>query len=1159
MENTKSVELSLKHLTSKDFGKIPKTANKKVEALAFPHVESFNYFLQEGLDAVLAGFDDIEFTLGESNNVSLSITEVVVGKPELGSNEASVKNLYPKECRERGSTYSAPLMATVTCSCNGNTLLPIRLSLGNIPIMVKSKNCHLYKLTAEELVKRGELANEPGGYFIVNGSSKVMRMLIANRSNYPMAMVRDSWKKRLDGITEKGVFIRSEAIDQSHVVNVLHYLTTGDAKLQFIMKNQAYFIPLLMVLKALMDFTDHQIFLHLIRGRESDKYFKEKIKNMMLSLQHEGLYNQEMCKKYIGKAFRHKCTDIFPSWFTDDQICEQLLRRCVLIHVPTDAEKFSTLCMMARKLYAFVADEAKAENADNLSMQQVTLGGYTYLQYTKELLTGFLFSMKYQMLKISKKHGETWQISDKEFREIAFKTKKVGPAIQYLLATGTLRSKTGCGLMQTTGLSVLVEHINRMRDLSHLRSVHRGTYFSEMKTLEPRRLTGEAWGFICPVHTPDGAPCGLLNHLSQDCVIVNEVFKEKNKLLLVLTSLGMIAINSHPYMPYEECLEVVLDGVFVGYVPVANADSFAQCLRLMKTRGQIFKYTEIVLIKKRKYGGQYPALFIATSLGRMMRPVINLSTNTVEYIGTFEQLYLDIAVSPEDCELVQTHMEISKTTILSNVAKLVPFSDCNPIPRNMYQCQMGKQSMGTPFHNWKSQTTSKCYRLQYPQVALVRNSHYDDMNMEEFCMGFNAVVAICSYTGYDMEDAMVINKCSMERGLGHGQIYKSEFIDLSQSTTISSTTPYVYFKRDPDIADLEKTLDLYGLPYPGTKLSEGDPYYCTYNIQTRIYRLVKYKGEDCCVDKYSIMGASTTKYDFQRVNITLRVQRTPIIGDKFASRAGQKGILSRLCPSEDLPFSDRGITPDLMFNPHGIPSRMTAGVLLELLGGKAAAEFGKSFDSTPFEFSDEDPAVDYFGKILEKGGFNYYGEDTLYSGTDGRMIEAKIFMGIIYYQRLRHMTADKWQVRQTGPIDKLTRQPIKGRKKGGAIRFGEMERDCLISHGASYALQDRLLGCSDAHEEWICEQCQESMSPIIKLEEGNYHIRSRLPVCALCGPSATLHKVTMPYAFKYLVAELATIGISTKFGINKPEDSDSKIPRIYVNGDIHDAKSEVSE
>merc|ERR1719342_348960 len=177
---------------------------------------------------------------------------------------------------------------------------------------------------------------------------------------------------------------------------------------------------------------------------------------------------------------------------------------------------------------------------------------------------------------------------------------------------------------------------------------------------------------------------------------------------------------------------------------------------------------------------------------------------------------------------------------------------------------------------------------------------------------------------------------------------------------------------------------------------------------------------------------------------------------------------------------------------------MTAGKLIELVSGKCAAEFGLSFDSTPFQFSDEHPAVDYFGKILEKAGFNYYGEDVLYSGTDGRMMEVKVFQGIIYYQRLRHMTADKWQVRETGISDMVTRQPIKGRKKGGAIRFGEMERDCLISHGAVYTLKDRLLDCSDDSVEWVCEKCGSILSPNVVLKEGSKHYGGKVPECRVC-------------------------------------------------------------
>ncbi|KAA0191554.1 hypothetical protein HAZT_HAZT007511 [Hyalella azteca] len=246
--------------------------------------------------------------------------------------------------------------------------------------------------------------------------------------------------------------------------------------------------------------------------------------------------------------------------------------------------------------------------------------------------------------------------------------------------------------------------------------------------------------------------------------------------------------------------------------------------------------------------------------------------------------------------------------------------------------------------------------------------------------------------------------------------------------------------------------------------------------------------------------------------------------------------MSRLYPTQDLPFSDRGIMPDIIFNPHGIPSRMTAGKLLEVIAGKAAAEYALSFDSTPFGFSDEKPAAEYFGSILEKAGFNYFGEDTMYSGIDGRMMDVKVYQGIMYYQRLRHMTEDKYQVRSTGAVDVVTRQPIKGRKRGGAIRFGEMERDALIAHGAVFTLKDRLLDCSDSSMEWTCTVCGCLLSAKpLQIPGSQKHFR--VPVCALCGPDARMARLQIPHAFKYMVAELASIGICVKLKVSENADA----------------------
>lgn len=389
-----------------------------------------------------------------------------------------------------------------------------------------------------------------------------------------------------------------------------------------------------------------------------------------------------------------------------------------------------------------------------------------------------------------------------------------------------------------------------------------------------------------------------------------------------MTSSLLLNRNAKLHLKYP----VLLDGKLVGYFEPEDCKKVSLQLRIMKTKDEIYKYTEVVYIEHRPSPGQVAGLYLFTTPARLMRPVLNLTSNSIEFIGTFEQMYLNVAISADKIKPeLHTHTDVDRIQMFSNLGNLVPFSDCNPNPRNMYQCQMGKQTMGTPLHTWRSQTLNKAYRLLYPQVPLVRNAHYDKIDMQDHCMGFNAVLAIVSYTGYDIEDAMTVNKCAMERGLAHGQVYKTEFLDLKDQKKRRSREISHIFCRDPNRPELAKCLDEMGLPFPGAKLYQGCPYYCTMDLRTQEYRVFNYKGEKSVVDKVWLTEDITVEREVQRVGITLRAQRNPTIGDKFASRSGQKGIMSRLYPTEDLPFSERGIMPDIIFNPHGIPSRMTAG------------------------------------------------------------------------------------------------------------------------------------------------------------------------------------------------------------------------------------------
>jgi len=506
----------------------------------------------------------------------------------------------------------------------------------------------------------------------------------------------------------------------------------------------------------------------------------------------------------------------------------------------------------------------------------------------------------------------------------------------------------------------------------------------------------------------------------------------------------------------------------------------------------------------------------------MVRSVKNITFNVAEYIGTLEQVYLHVCISDKEyVEGITTHQEIKPTDMLSTLAQLTPFSEYNQSPRNVYQCQMGKQTMGVPSHTIPFRSDSKSYAIQTPQCPMVRPDFYKEYGFDDFPLGTNAIVAVISYTGYDMEDAFILNKGSYERGFAHGSIYKSHVYNLADKKSNKACMEVFGYDGTDNL-----NLDSDGFPPVGTKLADGDPLYSQLDIATGKCKITNYKGlEPAYIDSVKMLGNDLGTGGYSKVNITLRSTRNPTIGDKFASRHGQKGVCSQLWPVENLPFTEGGMVPDILFNPHGYPSRMTIGMMIETMSGKACAMHGLGQDATPFKFSEENRADEHVGEALRTAGYNYYGTETMYSGQTGEEFEAQIFIGVVYYQRLRHMVSDKYQVRTTGPIDQLTHQPIKGRKRAGGVRFGEMERDALVSHGAAFVMNDRLLNCSDACITQICKTCGKSVG--VYLVSGSSGFKSKnIWKCKICQDKSEVVPIQLPYVYNYLTAELAAMNIS---------------------------------
>ncbi|XP_014250350.1 DNA-directed RNA polymerase I subunit RPA2 [Cimex lectularius] len=1117
---------SLRNLTSRNYGKPPAKQNEFLQSLGAPHVDSFNYLLDEGLDLICKDLTPVEIEVNNST-VRLNITEIQLLPPTVPPNLIGVskQEVWPTECRQSASTYKGRLIIKVSWYVDGVQMPPICKELGMIPIMIKSKACYLNNLTPEELIEHGEHTNEWGGYFIVKGLEKLIRMLLMTRRNYPIAVKRPSWKQRGDQFSDLGVLMRSVADDQTSVNNVLHFVTDGSAKLMFSYKKVLYYSPLMLIAKCLVERSDLAIYKQFMEGFEDDQYMKGCIQSMLRKLHKEGIHSSEDARMYVGKTFRVKLIDV-PQSLSDDDFCTFIINRSIFPHLNDNVDKWNCLVMMTQKLFSVVREKSIIEGVDAVMMQEVLLGGHLYLQIIKDKLQGWLTGLK---LNILKKASSNLTLNEAEMTNIINKNGGVESTIENFLRTGNVSSSSGLGLTQDKGLVIIAENINRMRYMSHFKAVHRGAFFSSMRTTDVRQLLPDAWGFICPVHTPDGAPCGLLNHLTKDCQISNRANRTLvSKLPEVLASLGMQPYSGIRMVSAKHCYITMLDGRVIGYVPHSIAGRLVNKLRIQKIKGDKVPSTlEIVLVRTNKTKGQFPGLFLFTNEARMMRPVLNLAVKQIELIGTFEQVYLDICITPEEAiKGMTTHQELSKITFLSNLACLIPMPDCNQSPRNMYQCQMGKQTMGTPCHNWHLQSETKLYRLQTPATPLFRPRHYDTIELDDFPMGTNAIVAVISYTGYDMEDAMIINKCSIERGFAHASIIKTEIIELKSTKS--------YFGLDPGRPHLRSSLGEDGLPFPGAVLTLNQALYCCYDYDKSAFITGDYKGkEGVVVENVKLCSSFLGSKIPATAIITLRLTRNPNVGDKFASRAGQKGICSQRWPAEDLPFTESGLVPDIVFNPHGFPSRMTIAMMIECMAGKSASVHGLVHDATPFEFSEDDTAIDYFGRLLQEGGYNYHGTERMYSGINGTEIQADIFFGVVHYQRLRHMVSDKWQVRSTGPIDILTHQPVKGRKRGGGVRFGEMERDSLISHGAAFLLQDRLFHCSDKSVALICRTCGTIVGPVLSINSNNNDaVQNHVVKCRICEGKGRIEKIDIPYIFRYLLVQLASVNIKVKMQID---------------------------
>lgn len=593
----------------------------------------------------------------------------------------------------------------------------------------------------------------------------------------------------------------------------------------------------------------------------------------------------------------------------------------------------------------------------------------------------------------------------------------------------------------------------------------------------------------------------------------------------------------------NEKTAIYLNGRLVGYHP----DGYSLSKRLRERRRMNELSSQVNVF----YSSKLNELHILSDKGRVRRPYIVVEggksrltpeihlrlkngeinwnhlvkMGIVEYLDAQEEENALVAAKESNITKDHTHMDVDSSNLFGVVAGALPYPEHNSSPRITMACAMTKQSLGVYATNFSRRYDTRTYVMSYPQEPLVQTSLYRALKLKEKAAGQNCVVALTSYHGYNMADAIVVNKSAVDRGLERVTMFKTyeteeRMYPGGQKDKIELPTPEVVGYRGDEaykhlaedgIVMPESEVDskdvLVGKTSPPRFLEEISVF-GTVEEKKRESSLSLKSGEKGKVDSVLITEGPSGN---RMVKVRIRSNKIPEVGDKLASRHGQKGVIGLLINQTDMPFTKDGITPDLIVNPHAIPSRMTAGHLLETLGGKAASFGGMLMDSTAFSGNTEEE----FQAVLKKAGFNEHGEEELYDGLTGQKIKCKLFIGVVYYQRLHHLVSNKMHVRSRGPVQLLTHQPTEGRAREGGLRFGEMERDCLIGYGASMLIKERLLEESDKTVQLVCTGCGSI---------ANHDYARNKDICPICD-SENVEPVEMSYAFKLLLDEIKSLYI----------------------------------
>lgn len=1076
------------------------------------HLLSFNQFISVGLNQIVKEMDRIE---PDIEGFYVQLERIEIGEPSVREADGSERPIYPMEARIRNLIYSVPLYLGLRPVYIEDGIErrddAVKAYIGRLPLMLKSKICPLSQLTDDELIKLGEDPRDPGGYFVINGSERVIvtqEYLVSNR------VLVDHGRK--------GGPVQAVAKVFSTVAGFRSLVTVErrkDGRLTVNFFSVPRPLPLAILIKALGITADRQI-ADLVTDQPN------VIRELLPSLREVvEITDVEEALDFIGKRVAVGQTRQYRILRA-----KHVLDNYLLPHLGTDEtsreRKALFLAQMSLRVLELDLNVREPDDKDHYANKRLKLAGEMLTSLFRVAFRSLYRDVKYQLEKGARR-GKAPNL------RTATRADVITERVRHALATGNW-------VGGKAGVSQLLDRTNYISTYSHLRRVISPLIRSQAH-FEARDLHATHWGKICPNETPEGPNCGLVKNLAIQAYISVGTDVEPIKQFILEQSVEPAGLQID-----HKGTKILLNGticattheperVYKALVEARRIDRLPQEMNLA-----LYDDENVISINTDEGRVRRPLIICDNGIPRLLKSHLQKIENKewrwsdlirngiIEFLDAEEEENAYIALKIEVLEPEHSHLEISPSAILGICASIIPYAEHNQSPRNTYEAGMTKQALGLYASNFKFRTDRRSHILQYPQIPLVSSRATEIIGFNERPAGQNIVVGVFSFQGWNIEDALVFNKASIERGMGRSHFFRSYVAEEKkylggQEDKFETPQKGVRGYRASDVYRHLSESD--GLIEPEIEVSGGDvlmgrtsrPRFLEEYIelerptaQRRETSVSMRHGEAGVVDTVVVTETSEGN---TLVKIKVRDQRIPEIGDKFASRHGQKGIIGYICPQEDMPFTEEGIVPDILINPHAIPSRMTVGQIIESMTAIVGSTEGTTKDATLFEAdSPED-----ISKALKEYGFQEYGEFVMCDGMTGEKLPARIFMGPTYYQKLHHLVADKIHARARGPIQILTRQPTEGRAREGGLRFGEMERDCLIGHGAALLLKERLLDESDKVEVLVCERCGLLAS---------YSRKTDQATCPICGTTDTgIAKIAVSYAFKLLFQELQSLMI----------------------------------